>query len=328
MTAFFAENLQRDYPFQPRYDSGTPQASVPLPSQTLVESSVIAGPLSQFVCGTHSVYLYQVRRQDPSLWLDFRSDAPGLSDRRLVFVVDTSSYKQFDPVWAEDIDITDPDPSVENWATPSPLPEGFHCQGPGCPSPELYGTVVLGDLSPLLAQVANGSSLMFLPTDWVLEPSRVQSLYQQLVHSFRLVNGPRKLVSPPPGCGNAPSSPGDQTVATCLQGHVSFVEGYNLSIAQRDYNNELVLRPQPGAGAGEPCQEVPRFSGETAQPGSRYLSGGPACDELVRLVNGKAGPHLAVTAGRGVRVYPDPVDANTLVIEARSDDLAMCPPGT
>ena len=323
MTDFYSENRNRDYPFRQRLSGGTPQASIELPQSAIVEASVIVGPAVVYDPIADAAYLFQVTRQDPLVWFDFR--VTSLSDRRLVFVVDQTTHRENDVHVGHDIGVTDALPTTETWPQLD-QPEFPYCpDSPSCDFPDLSGQLVVGKLDDILAQLANNASWTFAQDDWVLEPSRVMSLYMSLVTGITTVNGPRQVYIPPAGCTSNATSPGYQESVSCVSGDVTFEEGYNVQISHSKSRNEIVFRAAVGAGAGEPCQEIAYFPGDAIPTGSRYYSGGPACDELIHAVNGVVAPNLNIIPGTGIRVYADPNQANMLVIEAKPDDLASCP---
>jgi hypothetical protein len=58
----------------------------------------------------------------------------------------------------------------------------------------------------------------------------------------------------------------------------------------------------------EICQygsELPLYAGQTPAEGEVFLSGGPACDDLITSINGIGGPNVNIAADAGIQIVPD-----------------------
>jgi hypothetical protein len=198
------------------------------------------------------------------------------------------------------------------------------------PEPAWSGFLVTGDLGDLLAILtADGQQLTRAGGgDAVLEPALAQNLGGGYVASVNLANDDRTRVDAPDECPPTqwpyPTGPNRVFVsAACLRGDLRFSAGYNAVVRQDDAANAIVIGAAVGAGAGEPCGEVPLFPGEGPPPGSTLLTGGPACNQVVRTINGVGGQFSSIVSGLGVRVDAVPEDA-TVVVDVDMRQLAVC----
>ena len=99
-----------------------------------------------------------------------------------------------------------------------------------------------------------------------------------------------------------------------MQGLVQFTAGFNCELSQVDVSRTLLIAPLSGANANtdvasEICAnygELPLFVGETTAAGSKFLSGGPACDELITSINGVVGPNVNINGGEGITITSNP----------------------
>jgi hypothetical protein len=190
------------------------------------------------------------------------------------------------------------------------------------------GFLVTGDLAPLGALMGNGTTWTGTETDAIVELGLTQDLGKSFVRSITLLNRARTRSEAPEGCPSilfpTPDIPPDLwVIETCMAGDIRFKEGFNTEILVNPGDNSIAIGALVGSGQGEPCDEVPEFSGEAPPPGSSLLSGGPTCNEVLRSVNGIGGRTLRIEGGRGVRVtgVPELFRVNVLVDLA---DLATC----
>jgi hypothetical protein len=200
------------------------------------------------------------------------------------------------------------------------------CGGPGCDTPFWEGFLITGLFGELLDQLADGEQLIFVRGVWVIENARIQNLNNSYARSVNLGNFDRARVTPPENCGSASAEVTEAYPnATCMQGHLQFREGFNCNIRQEDANNTLVITGAAGGGGyGYPCEEIPLYDGESAPMDSPFLSGGPACGEIVRTVSGKGGPAVRIYGGTGIRVYDAPANPSALFVDADLGDFALC----
>jgi hypothetical protein len=101
--------------------------------------------------------------------------------------------------------------------------------------------------------------------------------------------------------------------------------GYNTNLKQNDRDNAIVFNANVGAGDGQPCGEIPLFSGETGSPDSGLLSGGTACGETIQTINGVSRSNFTIQAGTGVQIESVP-NENKLVIDINLAGTAVVIP--
>ncbi len=89
-------------------------------------------------------------------------------------------------------------------------------------------------------------------------------------------------------------------------------------------DNAIVISASPGAGAGAVCEDFPVYPEEEKPAGSPYYSGGPACRDIVRYVNGASAADLKITAGAGFTIIADTDTPNTLIIERSLNASVIC----
>jgi hypothetical protein len=268
-----------------------------LPDACILDAGVIMGLMSEFDPTQHSVWLESVSRVADVFTFTFRTDAPGAASQPLTFTrpADASEWL------SEQVDAAD-------W-------EGFFVTGP---------------LTELAAQMPNNTAMTIANVDRVLEPARIQSLVKSYLRSVSLGNYRRTLVTPSSACETSSSAVNVREIvvnAEGLQGDLRLKEGYNCRISQTDFNREIRVAAEVGAGLppdNELCSrggELPLYAGEEPPEGSPFLSGGPACDETIATINGMGGPNVTLIGGPGVGVTTDSenfsvrvaLDTNSLV---------------
>lgn len=252
-----------------------------LPDSCVVDAGIIMGLMSEFDPTQHRVWLASINRAANVFTFTFQTNAPGATSQPLEFTrpVDAAEWL------SEQVE-------AENW-------EGF---------------LVTGPLTLLAQQMANGDSITFNSVDRVVEPARIQSLVKSYLRSVSIGNYRRTLVTPAAGCETGSDSINAREIvanAAGLQGDLRLKEGYNCRITQTDFNREIRVAAEPGAGAppaNELCSrggELPIYAGETALDGSQFLSGGPACNETIATINGIGGPNVKIVGGVGISVTTD-----------------------
>jgi hypothetical protein len=197
------------------------------------------------------------------------------------------------------------------------------------------GWFVTGPLTDLLDLLADGEWLRRADGEVYVEPARIQNLSRGYANSINLANADRTRI-PDLGCADNGSSQFANSLsespqtrayfvnAGCLAGPIWWRAGYNCEIVQDNENNQITIGAGVGSGLGEPCEEIPLYDGETAPDGSSVLSGGPACHELIKTVNGLTGPHLLFLAARGFNISADENNAHKLIIRIDLHGLAIC----
>lgn len=284
------------------------------PLDTLVDFGCLVGVGSGYDDARHSVYLHEIRRAGPTFTFAFRSDAPGLRAYTLAFARDLDD-PEYATDWAEAVrDDDEPD----RCPAEAPIWEGFLVTGP------LEG----------LAGLLPGDGALTATTGAQVEPCLVQNLEDGHVRAIHLANQDRTRATPPAGCPGAddpteppadPAAPPAAVVqARCLVGDLRFKEGFNLSIRQSTRDGSLTFGARVGAGAGEPCAEVPLAPDEAPPPGSTLLGGGPACAETVTGLNGLSARVIRLEPGHGVTIAPARDDPHTLIVDFDMHDLTAC----
>lgn len=280
-----------------------------LPNGVLVDAGFVLGTGAAYDEAEHEVRLYRVRREGGYVYFDFESTAPAMFGSYLTFRRDA----------AETDYVTDD--------TDSDAEYGLSLTNPDeeCLEPLWSGFLTTGDVSAL--GLADGESLIGGDGQGLVEPALVQNLSGTYVSSVNLGNDDRTRAEGPEACDAItwPSHPEPFYVnAACLRGVVQFKPGYNSVIEQADNDNRITFRAEVGAGAGEPCNEVPLFPGESPPVGGTLLSGGPACGEVLRSINGIGGRLFDFLAGLGFQISSDP-EGHAVVVDCNFAGLALCP---
>jgi hypothetical protein len=289
-TGWYNENEFRDYPFIYRPTGSV--AALELPQATIVDFGVILYPVLGFDNDVDAIYLAEISRTGGTFTFVFAN-------------THDSSVCTFDR------SLTDPEFSV-SWngsgtvdtCTSEPYWEAFLTTG------------LLTDLANLLP---DGDVLTFPARLWTIEPGRIQNLRDNYLNSLNLANTARTLATEP--CSSASAAEQEVHVyAECIRGDVRFKPGFNATIRQEDATKTLVFGGAVGEGEGEPCEEIPLYPGELPQPGSRYLSGGPACNEVLLRLNGIGGKDVYIHAGPGFTVAGEPT-THTVTITYTGNDF-------
>lgn len=312
---FYNDNEYRAYPFVYVANYGGPA----LPDSAVVDAGFIMGLDSGFEPGTHSVWLSSVTRSGGLYTFTFSSDAPGAEGLPIVFERAESAL-----AWENEY-ASSANESVNEGCDAAPVWEGF---------------LVTGPLDALADWIEPGQTIVFAANDRVLEPSRIQSLVRSYVRSINLGNFSRVLALPPTGeayaeCDN---SVGDITRyvvvnARCLQGNLKIREGYNCRVRQIERTNELRIGAEKNAGTpldADGCQyggELPLYTSEPLPEGSKFFSGGPACDELISTINGIGGGNVNIIGGTGVIVTTDSATHTVRISLATNNIAGNCTSG-
>jgi len=299
---FYNDNEYRDYPFITRVASNDAAADAGFPQAAIVDFGAIINTGIAYDAQQHAIYLHAVRRDASTVEFEFRLLHPATTE--------TVRFSR---------ELTDA-PYLTEWQDSA----AYGSSQSLAVADEAAWTafLVTGHLDALAAIMPSGSTWTFAPTQLVIEPARIQALtYLRAIH---LANRQRTQVTLPARC-ETPTTPDASAVAVgSVTGIVRFREGYNCTIRQDASRNAIIVGARVGAGAGRPCNEVPRYPGESSPDGGRYLTGGPACDEVVTTINGVGGRNFQLTAGRGIRISPDPDRTDTLIIQPDFSDFALC----
>jgi hypothetical protein len=320
---WYNDNANRSYPFvkgtvdaQP---PAVPKTIADLPDGIIVDAGFLMGLKSAFDHELHEAYLHEIRREGSMFFLEFRSDAPGLFERPLIFTRE----------------VGDPDYQLEfvdnlNEPVTSESESGFSASGSGepCgPEPLWSGFVVTGKLSALEELLpADDAVVRLATTDGLIEPALIQSLVQSYVDSLSVANNDRTRVTAAENCDEVTwPHPTDIVFVRdeCVRGDVRLKAGFNAVIQQNPFDNLITIGAITGAGEGEVCEQVPLFDGESPPDDSVLLEGGPLCNEAVRSINGVGGRLLDIMAGLGAVVTPDP-ENNKVIVNMDMTGLALC----
>lgn len=215
------------------------------------------------------------------------------------------------------------------------------------------GFLVTGRLNDLIQYAnsrfgpppANGS-ILFSPGQYRLEPARIQNLQKAYLRSISVGNYSRITV---PTCTNT-YTPSAQTKTivvnkTCMQGNLRLKEGYNCRITQTNRDSTISVAAAKGSGAAEDsalCEnggEIP-FTVDDMPPlevaaignkpaiRSKFLSGGPACKDLIFTINGVGGRNVNLVGGTNFNVRgPDAGETSTLHIDINQNRQGGCDGG-
>lgn len=307
---WYNDNRNRAYPFA-RGTVGVAGAGglLGLPPAAIVDAGFIAGPASGYDPARHAVRLARLARTATTLVYTFACDAPGLVGYPLVFARDLAS----DGYQTHEADSAAPPPDGGSLSS-------LDASEPGgdCALPRWEGFLVTADELDI-DWLPDEATIEGADGEAVIEPSLVQSLAAAGVESVSIANADRARAGAPAGC---PPPVWEFSVGViypylrCGTGPVRLVPGYNALVVQDSAAGRIALGARQGAGAGEPCSEVPLNVPEknikVAFP-PRPLSGGPWCKDVIRAVNGVGGPDLPVSGGAGVTVTPDPAGHRVVV---------------
>ena len=307
---FYNENEGRAYPFTDGASRGI------LPDEALVDFWSVLG----LDTSNEPIVLLSVARAGSALTFTFAG--PGRP------IGETAPQLRFTAL------VTDPEFTTYSAVATDPS-LGNAVYAPTCSDPLVWdGTMTIGRLAALAAAVPDATTQTIPAT--VVVASRVQDLNQTYVRSLSVANQLRLHATAPAGCAPPenvnPSgySDGDYIYRqTCVIAQTSstpllFADGYNCTTAFDVHANAITFSAAPGAGLGAPCSEVPVYPGEAAPAGSLYLSGGPACNELITSLNGLAAARVRISPGTGITVAADEVVANQLNITLDQTGLAAC----
>lgn len=296
---FYNDNEYRAYPFIFKPDTNL------IPNSAIVDCGIIMGLDSEFDGAQHSVWLKTVRRVGDVFEFEFDTDAPGAADLPLVFQRDVTA---------------------EEWLTEDAESAPYIKDGNSCAvEPAWSGFLVTGPLNELAALLPTNGTIN-LSTNYVLEPGRIQSLVRTYLRAISLGNLSRPMAQS--SC-DPPADNSRYVVINrrCVTGEIRFKEGYNALVRQRKAANEIAISAGRNLGApydADICEtygEIPFYPGEQPPVGSKFLSGGPACDELVSSINGVIGPDINIVGGTGVEITPDP-ENNAIIVKLSPSNIA------
>jgi hypothetical protein len=312
-TPFYNDNTARSYPFvddgalEMIYSGG---GNVTLPDSAIADFTAIVGLDTGHDDVDNRIYLYEIRRIVNCFTFTFRFTATALSD----YTLDFTRY------------IDDPEYAVESAEGTGPS-ESIELACGGVP---IEAWLTTGLMDELAAVLPAGRFLRRADASIWVEPGRVQNLNQGFMRSANLANEPRTMATSPDICSSASVDLDEEFVvnAQCLAGVIKWKEGYNNVIDQNDSENSLQIGGELGRGAGQPCDEIALYEGETAPEGSDLLTGGPSCNDIIKTINGVGGRHMRFLSGLGVNITASDTDPHELIVDVNLHGLAICAPGS
>lgn len=312
---FYNENRNRAYPFlQETVGVEGGSGLLALPDGAVADCGFVMGVNTEFVSSSNLVYLERIERSGDTFRFYFGTDAlPGsflLFTRELTDPDYLTQYSESDQT---DFDSTSDSTSAD-----------------ACDEPLWSGYMVSGRISSLVEILPSDGSVSRSAGQAVVEPALVQNLARSYVKMLAFANQDRTRVENPPDCPEIdwPYETGIIHVQnTCVQGEVVLRVGYNGTLRQDATGNAVVLGASPGAGAGQPCEEVSLFSDEVPPEGSDLLTGGPGCNDVLRSFNGVGGRLFNFKGGAGVTVEPKTTQ-NKVIIDADLAGMVACDDGS
>lgn len=277
MIGFYNENESRDYPF---VDNDNPAE---VPHEIVVDCGFIFGPTAEFISEEDLVWLAEISRTGTTTTLTFRTNAAELTGEELIFSFDDSDG-EYATKFEDFTTVDDP----QKW-------EGF---------------VTIGRPWEVLA---DPETITLDPNDREVEPTLIHNLRHRVVTKIQCANVLRLQASTPTDCvgEGGSSSLGSSysfdnlkanSYGAPFDGDVKLKPGYNCRIDIRVRDNSITIGGQVGGGAGETCEDVELYEGDNPPSGSILRSGGPACSELIKTINGAPGPAIELVAGVGFQV--------------------------
>lgn len=318
---FFNDNCNRAYPFIADSVRETTPDSWPLtmpqlPDDFLVDAGFILSESSIFVAETDKIWLRRLWRDGDQLFFEFESNAAYLLNTPLLFQFDSN----------------DGDYAIAFASSDEPPPGVSESDDVGCIPPLWTGYLVIGRVASILDRVPDGDGIVREPADEdsaIIEPALIQNLHRAQLQGITIGNADRTRVdSAPEDCEQPVWTHEEELIfldGPCLQGHIHLKPGFNCEILQSDTENKITFIAGVGSGEGEPCEEVPVFPGEQPPVGQEegFLSGGIACNDTVRAINGVGGPVFNLLAGAGVAITPDP-ENHRIIVDVNLRDLTVC----
>lgn len=300
-TSFYNDNANRSYPFL--------RGQAFAPNSAIVDCGFMLGPGSGFTAGQSTVYLSAVQRLGDLFIFVFKTTALNLLDREIRFVRDVDAEPYV-------IEYADPlDNTVDSISESVP----YLCDY----ADDFAGYLVTGPLDDLRAALpADGE----LAGTAVVEPALLRDVSAAYARTLNLANGDRTRYENPDDCREQcwPTPPQPLwIVRRCVQGMIRFKEGYNSRISQDVDDNVIKFDAIVGAGEGEPCEQVPLYPGEELPADSMFYEGGPACNQVIRSINGVGGRVVGVKGRLGVRVRAEP-DKHRITINVDTHNMAIC----
>lgn len=314
---FYNDNEYRVYPFVYRDNL------VELPDATIVDVGLIMGLDCEFDDLTHAVWLHQIAVSAGVVTVTLKTNA---NPAPLAFSF-PATVEQWTTVYAESVPATSPCAEEPIWS----------------------GFIVVGRLAEMLNLLTATPTKTFPSNQYQVEPARIQNLNKAYVRSISVGNYSRVTVPPcDDAAENLPIDLAARQVIpnrTCMKGPILFKEGYNCLITQTDRDRSITVTAAKGNGAQEDstlCEaggEIPLFAdeqpavvvpanGNVPEVRSKFLSGGPACNELIFTINGVGGSNVNIVGGQNIIIRGPSEEAgdspNTVNIELNSNIQGGC----
>lgn len=293
---FYNDNANRRYPF--REDTTANSNAHRLPNDVLLDFGATFMMYSDYDPLTTNVWLSSVEVVGTLVTLTFLNDSPAIGHIPLVFTVNAT--QEFNLAFAD----------ASGWESePAAYEEGSTLAW--------HGYVVIGgDLTALTAFL--GSSTLSKTAN-IIEPFLIQNMDNTYVRSVNVANQERLTT-----VNNNTIGRGYIINGSINSGVVQFQEGYNTKIGYDIKKNGLVVGALVGAGAGQPCAEIPLYTGESSPDGGSLLSGGPTCNEVIKAINGVGGPTVTIKGGHGIKVQKNASNPHQLDIIIDETLLTTC----
>jgi hypothetical protein len=283
---FYNDNEYRQYPFVAK----DTYAHAELPTNLIVDCGFIMGLDSEFDSAVDTVYLYCVRILADRYEFEFRTTATGAASHPLIFTRPRGAES-----WINE-SVESASATGTTFCGSEPIWEGFMVSG------------------HLAEDSSVATATLTFDQERVVEPALVQSLVKSYLRSVNVANYGRTVLD---GCATDPVTITEREIivqAECLQGDIALAAGFNCEISQTDVSRTITVAPLLGANANTPVAEelcshygeLPLFDGEVPPTGSKFLSGGPACDELITSINGIGGPNVNINGGEGITITSNP----------------------
>ncbi len=326
---FYFDNMFRAYPF---LDS---TSGMNIPEETVLDFNCFILSEVGYVAGTSKVWLYKVTREGSYFTFSFACDAPDLSGKLLEFTK-TLDDKEVTYIFSsieENVDLQNID--------------GGYSSGFDCANSILWeGYIIIGNLSKIASIIEEGESVYDYDKLTQVEPSLIIDNQKNYIQSINIANKIANRVTTPEGCSESSSSSSSfyqeyksDIVAyqTCISGEVSFSNGYSCDVSISAIENSVNFTPDAfssdkGKFCGNepevryPSNLVPGIRVGIAHPliaGSVLYSGGPACPDTLKSINGINGKRLWILAGTGISIAEN-TQSNSLEVSATLSGLAVC----
>ena len=329
---FYFDNMFRAYPF---LDS---TLGINIPEETVLDFRCFILSEVGFITETSKVWLYKINREGNYFTFSFACDASGLSGKLLEFTK-TLDDKEISYIFSsieENVDLQNTDGGYSS---------GFECVN----SILWEGYIIIGNLSKLANIIAEGESVYDYDKLTQVEPSLIIDNQKNYIQSINIANKIANRVTTPEGCYESSSSssssfsfypPQESDIIayqTCISGDVFFSNGYSCDVSISNVDNSVSFTPDAfNSEKGKFCGNEPEVRyPSTLVPGikvgiahslikgSVLYSGGPACPDTLKSINGINGKRLWILAGTGISITENN-QSNSLAISATLSGLAVC----